>query len=66
MSSNKLTDLKAFMMVFGFDNKTLATFVGVSPMAVHYWLTQQREIPDTVIKTVRFFTNKPELMNEYL
>jgi plasmid maintenance system antidote protein VapI len=43
-----------------------ATLFGVTGAAVRYWITGQRATPPLVLKLIKAFKSRPELMNYFL
>lgn len=58
-------NLRAFMLRHGMNDKQLAQFLGVTPMAVINWLGGKRTVSLTVARLLNFFDKHAELMGEF-
>jgi predicted transcriptional regulator len=60
-----MNDVKNFMLMFGLDKNAMAQLMSVTRNAVSNWLSGAN-VPKYVLKNIEVFTNKPELMVEWL
>lgn len=61
----KIEELEAFMHKYGFDNESLAGFLGITKPAVDHWTSGRRAIPPTTVRLLKFFAKHPELMDTF-
>ena len=55
-----------FMRERGLTVNDCALLFGVTGAAVRYWITGQRATPPLVLKLVKAFKNRPDLMNYFI
>jgi len=58
-------ELRAFMNLHGISSKELSEIFGVSQVAVHFWLTGEREMTITNSRLIRLFERHPKLIGEF-
>lgn len=60
-----VTELQSFMQKHGFNEKTLADFLGVTVQAIRLWTRGQREISIINTRILRMMNKYPHLMKEF-
>lgn len=67
-TSSKADDLEFlhFMRESGMSIHDCAALFGVTGAAIRYWITGQRATPPLVLKLIKAFKTRPELMNYFL
>jgi DNA-binding transcriptional regulator YiaG len=69
LKAAKVTDDLAFLHFMRESDMTVndcAALFGVTGAAVRYWVTGQRATPPLVLKLIKAFKTRPELMNYFL
>lgn len=58
-------EFKAYRISLNFTHKDMAQQIGVTPMAIKLWETNQRRIPETTVRLVKLFKKFPQVMKEF-
>lgn len=59
-------ELEEFMKRHGLNDTDLADILGVTPMAIHHWLSGRRGMSLTISRLLRLFDRNPDLIREYI
>lgn len=60
------SDLRLFLKRHELTSEQFARLMGVTPMAVHHWLTGKREMSLTMARLCSLFDRYPEMKREFV
>lgn len=67
--SNKPTmnpkDMIEYRTSHNWSHKDFALIIGVTPQAVVLWESGARRVPETVVRLIKMFKRRPELVGEF-